>query len=81
MTARLKLQAVRIPARLRGFPAADAEVFDVTLAGAQVEAIAPSLQPARGTLLSALVDAHAHIDKNYTVREAEIGRASCKERV
>ena len=27
-------------------------------------------QPARGTLLSALVDAHAHIDKNYTVREA-----------
>ena len=70
MTVPLRLEAVRIPARLRGFAAGDAEVFDVTLVGAQVEAIAPSRQPARGTLLSAMVDAHAHIDKNYTVREA-----------
>jgi cytosine deaminase len=70
MTAPSKLEAVRIPARLRGFAAGDAEVFDVMLAGAQVEAIVPSRQPARGTLLSAMVDAHAHIDKNYTVREA-----------
>ncbi|MDN8612052.1 amidohydrolase family protein [Variovorax ginsengisoli] len=70
MTAPSRLEAVRIPARLRGFQAGEAEVFDVTLSGAQVEAIVPSRQPARGTLLSAMVDAHAHIDKNYTVREA-----------
>ncbi|MDR6534794.1 amidohydrolase family protein [Variovorax soli] len=65
----MKLEAVRIPPRLRGFPAGDAEVFDVTLDRAQVAAVTASRQPARGTLLSALVDAHTHIDKNYTVRE------------
>lgn len=70
MTARMKLEAVRIPARLRGFAPGDAEVFDVDLNGAQVESIVPSRRPARGILLSAMVDAHAHIDKNYTVREA-----------
>jgi len=66
----MKLEAVRIPPRLRGFAAGEAEAFDVTLAGAQVAEIVQSTQPARGTLLSAMVDAHAHIDKNYTVREA-----------
>ena len=66
----MRLEAVRIPPRLRGFAAGEAEVFDLTLAGDRVEAIAPSPRPARGTLLSALVDAHAHIDKNFTVREA-----------
>ncbi len=64
----MKLEAVRIPARLRGFDS-DAQVFDLTLAGAHVESIAPSTRPARGMLLPALVDAHAHIDKNYTVQE------------
>ncbi|MDM0027617.1 amidohydrolase family protein [Variovorax saccharolyticus] len=66
----MRLESVRIPPRLRGFAAGGAEVFDVTLAGDRIETIAPSPRPARGTLLSALVDAHAHIDKNYTVREA-----------
>ncbi|VTU40032.1 amidohydrolase family protein [Variovorax sp. PBL-E5] len=65
----MKLEAVRIPPRLRGFTAGDANVFDVTLAGAQVASIVPSPHPARGTLLSATVDAHAHIDKNFTVQE------------
>ena len=65
----MKLEAVRIPPRLRGFPAGDAEVFDVRLDGAQVAEITPTREASRGTLLSALVDAHAHIDKNYTVRE------------
>ncbi|CAN7693974.1 amidohydrolase family protein [Variovorax sp. LjRoot130] len=65
----MRLEAVRIPPRLRGFAARDAEVFDVTLVGAQVATIEASELPARGTLLSAMVDAHAHIDKNYTVRE------------
>jgi len=65
----MKLEALRIPPRLRGFAAGDAEVFDVSLDGAQVAAIEPSRQPARGTLLSAPVDAHTHIDKNYTVRD------------
>jgi cytosine deaminase len=67
----MKLQALRIPAPLRGFAAGDAQVFDVTLDGDKVAAIAPSASQtqARGTLLSALVEAHAHIDKNYTVQE------------
>ena len=67
----MKLEAVRIPPRLLGFAAADAQVFDVTLAGDRVQDIVPSASQAhaRGTLLSALVEAHAHIDKNYTVEE------------
>jgi cytosine/creatinine deaminase len=65
----MKLEAVRIPPRLRGFAAGGADVFDVTLAGPHIAGIEPSAQSARGTLLSGLVDAHAHIDKNYTVRE------------
>lgn len=70
----MKLEAVRIPPRLRGFKASDSyQVFDVTLADARVESIVPSRLPARGTLISAMVDAHTHIDKNYTV--AEVGAA------
>lgn len=65
----MKLEAVRIPPRLQGFAPAGAEVFDVTLAGPRVASIEPSAQPARGILLSGPVDAHAHIDKNYTVRD------------
>jgi len=65
----MKLEAVRIPPRLQAFATGGVDVFDVTLAGASVVAIEPSAQSARGTLLSGLVDAHAHIDKNYTVRE------------
>lgn len=67
----MKLEALRIPAPLRGFAAGDAQVFDITLAGDKVASIMPSADPrqARGTLLSALVDAHAHIDKNYTVQD------------
>lgn len=69
----MKLEALRIPLPLRGFDAGDAQVFDVTLAGDRVESIVPSAQQqqqhARGTLLSALVEAHAHIDKNYTVQD------------
>lgn len=65
----MRLEALRIPPRLRGFAAGGAEVFDVLIDGAQVAAIEPGRRPAQGTLLSALVDAHAHIDKNYTVQE------------
>jgi len=65
----MRLEAVRIPPPLRGFDAGDAQVFDLVLAEGRVAAIAPSAQPARGTVLSAPVEAHAHIDKNYTVQE------------
>jgi cytosine deaminase len=67
----MKLEALRIPASLRGFDAGDAQVFDVILAGDRVDSIVPSAQQkkAHGTLLSALVEAHAHIDKNYTVQD------------
>jgi cytosine deaminase len=67
----MKLEALRIPAPLRGFGAGDAELFDIVLAAGKVESITPSADQkhARGTLLSALVEAHAHIDKNYTVQD------------
>ncbi|RSZ38401.1 MULTISPECIES: amidohydrolase family protein [unclassified Variovorax] len=67
----MKLEALRIPAPLRGFAAGDAQLFDVTLAGDKVASITPSAQQqhANGTLLSAPVEAHAHIDKNYTVQD------------
>ncbi|MDH6591910.1 cytosine deaminase [Variovorax sp. TBS-050B] len=68
----MKLESLRIPPRLRGFGADEqAQLFDLTLAGDRVAAIVPSASQAhpRGTLLSALVEAHAHIDKNYTVQD------------
>ncbi|KQW57974.1 amidohydrolase family protein [Variovorax sp. Root411] len=67
----MRLEALRIPVRLRGFAAGDAQLFDVTLADDKVGSIVASAQQqhARGTLLSALVEAHAHIDKNYTVQD------------
>lgn len=67
----MKLEALRIPAPLRGFAAGDAQLFDIVLAGDRVASITPSAQQqhAKGTLLSALVEAHAHIDKNYTVQD------------
>ncbi|WP_418118445.1 amidohydrolase family protein [Variovorax sp. 350MFTsu5.1] len=67
----MKLEALRIPAPLRGFAAGDAQLFDIVLAGDKVASITPSAQQqhAKGTLLSALVEAHAHIDKNYTVQD------------
>src|SRR6218665_585757 len=67
----MKLHGLHIPAALRGFAAGAAQVFDITLRGDKVATIEPSAvqAPARGILLSALVEAHAHIDKNYTVQE------------
>ncbi|MCW5237930.1 amidohydrolase family protein [Verminephrobacter eiseniae] len=67
----MKLHGLHIPATLRGFAAGAAQVFDITLLGDKVATIEPSAvqAPARGMLLSALVEAHAHIDKNYTVQE------------
>ncbi len=66
----MKLQAVRIPPVLRGFDAAADALFDVELAGPRIATIRPSAASApRGTLLSAPVEAHVHIDKNYTVQE------------
>jgi len=67
----LVLESLRIPAPLIGFDASSAQVFDLTLAAGRVESIVPSAsqEQARGMVLSALVEAHAHIDKNYTVQE------------
>ncbi|MGJ7544960.1 amidohydrolase family protein [Variovorax sp. LT1R16] len=67
----MRLEAVRIPPRLCGFDPAEARVFDVVLEGARVASVTPTPgQPAaRGTLISAPVDAHVHLDKNYTVQE------------
>ncbi|BDT66874.1 pterin deaminase [Comamonadaceae bacterium OS-1] len=61
------LSAVAIPPYLRGF-ASDAppgQAFDVVLDGPLVARIQPVPGPVQGTLLSAFVDAHVHLDKNY----------------
>ena len=66
----LLLESLRIPRGLRPADLGAAEVFDITLAGGHVAGIAPARDPvARGTLISCPVDAHVHIDKNYSVRE------------
>ncbi len=72
----MNLQSVRIPPRLRGDyrDLSPAQVFDLRIEGARVQRIRPGAGPARGTLISAMVDAHVHLDKTYT--EAEVGAAS-----
>jgi cytosine deaminase len=68
----MRLQALRIPPCLRGayqeLPAA--QTFDLWVEAGDVISISPSTEPARGTLLSGLVDAHVHLDKSYTVGAA-----------
>jgi cytosine deaminase len=70
--ASMRLQALRIPPCLRGayqeLPAA--QTFDLWVEAGDVISISPSTEPARGTLLSGLVDAHVHLDKSYTVGAA-----------
>jgi cytosine/creatinine deaminase len=64
------LQSVRIPEVLRGFAVAG-DVFDVSINGARITQIVPGHdQKPSGTLISALVDAHVHIDKTYVVNES-----------
>ncbi|SFM32463.1 amidohydrolase family protein [Variovorax sp. OV329] len=72
----MKLSSLRIPRGMRGFESGLAEVFDVTLSDGRVASVEPALDAStlRGTLISCPVDAHVHIDKNYTVRE--VGPAS-----
>lgn len=69
----MKLQSVAIPPRLRGFESdmGAAQAFDVTLEGSAVGRIEPVAGMPQGTLLSALVDAHVHLDKTHTI--AEVG--------
>ena len=68
----IKLRSMRIPPCLRGFegPSAGTDLFDIELDGSVVAAVEPARDPQpRGTVISAPVDAHVHLDKNYTVRE------------
>ncbi|MDM0115318.1 amidohydrolase family protein [Variovorax sp. J22R133] len=66
----MKLESVRIPRCLRATDLGDADVFDVQIVNHHVGVIEPAADAvARGTLISCTVDAHTHIDKNYTVRE------------
>lgn len=65
----VRLNALLVPRALCAFDTGGAQVFDLTLAGGRVAAIRPSAEPARGLLISAPVEAHAHIDKNYTATD------------
>ncbi|HZY16961.1 MAG TPA: amidohydrolase family protein [Ramlibacter sp.] len=71
----MQLERVLIPRRVRGFDDGrpDAQAYDVRLDGDRVAAVSPADGPAQGMLLSALVDAHVHLDKNYTV--GQVGAA------
>lgn len=44
-----------------------AQTFDLWIEGGDVISVTPSSGPPRGTLISAMVDAHVHLDKTYTV--------------
>lgn len=65
------LDAVCIPRGLRGFAsdAPDTQAFAVTWTDGCVSRIAPVAGAPAGTLLSALVDVHVHLDKSYSVDE------------
>ncbi|MBS0452945.1 MAG: amidohydrolase family protein [Proteobacteria bacterium] len=66
----MKLESLHIPGGLRAEGLAQAEVFDITLDEGRVASVLPARNAvARGTLISCPVDAHVHIDKNYSVRE------------
>lgn len=65
----MQFHSLAIPLCLRGF-ASDApadQAFDIALQGPVVAAITPVAGPPQGMLLSACVDAHVHLDKNYAV--------------
>ena len=65
------LPAVCIPRSLRSFAAdaPDTQAFDVSWSDGRVSRIEPVPGPVAGTLVSAWVDVHVHLDKNYTVDE------------
>jgi cytosine deaminase len=64
-----QLEGVAIPLELRGFAtrAPASQAFDVAWEAGRITRIDPVPGRARGTLLSAMVDLHVHIDKTYTV--------------
>jgi cytosine deaminase len=68
--ANVTVSAVRIPPAVRA-PELDGSVFDLTVEHDLVVAVEPcsaGTAPA-GTVISALVDLHLHLDKTYTVAE------------
>ncbi|MFC5607288.1 amidohydrolase family protein [Variovorax soli] len=66
----MKLQALHIPRGLRGQGLGEAQAYDITLDDGRVASVEPARDShVRGTLISCPVDAHVHIDKNYTVRD------------
>jgi cytosine/creatinine deaminase len=65
------LRSVSIPPSLRGFASdtPDSQAFDLSWSNGHVTRIEPVPGPVTGTLVSAWVDLHVHLDKNYTVDE------------
>ncbi len=72
----LHLRSVRIPVVLRGFDdggLGPEQAWDVRVEGDQLASVLPVAGPPEGTLVSAWVDAHVHLDKTDTV--AQVGGA------
>ena len=65
-----------IPRTLLGIDVPANSAFDLEIVGRRVQAMKLSTNAARRILLSGLVDAHTHIDKNYTVREVGAARGN-----
>ena len=65
----MRLQSMLIPLCVRGAyqDLPNTQTFDLWIEAGDVISIAPSSEAPRGTLLSAFVDAHVHLDKTYTV--------------
>ena len=74
------LQRVVIPPALRGFAstAPAAQAFEVSWQEGRITRIVPVPHAPEGTLVSAPVDVHVHIDKSYTVEE--VGEALWRPR-
>jgi cytosine deaminase len=67
----MRLANVLLPRRVRGFDDGlpDTQAYDVVLEGPRVAQVRASAGAAEGLLLPGFVEAHAHIDKTYTVHE------------
>ena len=63
------LEAVHIPARCLAAGIAPARSFHLTFNDGRVDSLVPSDAAANSILLPAFVDAHVHLDKNYSVRK------------
>jgi cytosine deaminase len=74
------LHSVALPRSQRGFAstAPDDQAYDLSWTDSRLTRIEPVATVAVGTVVSALVDIHVHLDKSYTVDETGAAQADLK---